>query len=133
MLTQFYSKQFLSFLLTGGIAAGVNFFSRFIYEQWFSFSSAVIVSYLTGMITAFVLAKAFVFRESEQRLSDSIMFFCAVNVLAILQTWVVSVGLALYIFPLFSINFYNKEIAHIIGIAIPVFTSYIGHKKWSFK
>jgi len=25
------------------------------------------------------------------------------------------------------------EIAHAVGVAVPVFTSYLGHKHWSFK
>ncbi|MGZ8096491.1 MAG: hypothetical protein ACXWUD_09650 [Methylosarcina sp.] len=28
---------------------------------------------------------------------------------------------------------FTKEIAHAIGVAVPVFTSYIGHKRWSFR
>ena len=44
------------FLLTGGIAAAVNFGSRIVYSNWLGFSTAVVLAYITGMITAFVLA-----------------------------------------------------------------------------
>lgn len=60
------SKQFLLFIFTGGIAALVNVGSRIFYNTWLSFSSSIIFAYLTGMVTAFVLAKCLVFQESRQ-------------------------------------------------------------------
>ena len=65
---QFVSRQFGLFVLTGGTAAVVNFGSRIVYNQWMGFSAAIILAYITGMITAFVLAKLFVFKESQQSL-----------------------------------------------------------------
>lgn len=120
-------------MITGGIAALVNFSSRILYSQSISFSSSIILAYLTGMVTAFLLAKIFVFKESTQSLHKSIIFFCLVNGLAIIQTWLVSMALFYYILPFFNIQIFTHEIAHSIGIVVPVFTSYIGHKKWSFK
>jgi len=75
VIKQFLSRQFLVFLLTGGFAALVNFLSRILYNTWMSFSSAVILAYITGMITAFILARIFVFRKSELQLHISILFF----------------------------------------------------------
>ncbi|MCF5507465.1 GtrA family protein [Pseudomonas sp. PA-3-11C] len=133
MIQQFISRQFLVFLLTGGTAAAVNFGSRVLYSLWLDFSSAIILAYLTGMITAFVLAKLFVFKDSEQSLHRSVMFFTLVNVVAALQTWGISMGLAYYVLPALGVNSFVHEIAHAIGVAVPVFTSYIGHKRWSFR
>ena len=64
MIGAFRSRQFLVFLLTGGIAAAVNFGSRILYNQWMGFSAAIVLAYITGMVTAFVLARLFVFRAS---------------------------------------------------------------------
>jgi len=97
------------------------------------FSSAVIIVYITGMITAFVLAKLFVFKESQQPAQRCAIFFVLVNLVGALQTWVISMGLAYFLLPSFGITLFVKEIAHAIGVAIPVFTSYLGHKRWSFK
>ena len=133
MIQQFVSRQFLVFLLTGGTAAAVNFVSRIVYSNWLGFSSAVILAYMTGMVTAFVLAKLFVFRESQQSVHRSAMFFVLVNLVAILQTWAISVGLAFYVLPSMGVTLYAREIAHAVGVAVPVFTSYIGHKRWSFR
>jgi putative flippase GtrA len=129
----FMSREFLVFLLTGGFAAVVNWVSRMVYNIWMPYSAAIVVAYVTGMITAFILAKLFVFKSSTQSTSRSIFFFTLVNLVAVLQTWAVSVGLAYYIFPRMGMIWHDRDIAHLIGVMIPVFTSYIGHKRWSFK
>ncbi|AQW29903.1 GtrA family protein [Ralstonia syzygii subsp. celebesensis] len=129
----FVSRHFLLFLLTGGVAAAVNWGSRIVYNLWMPYSAAIVVAYVTGMITAFILAKLFVFTESTQSTARSIVFFTLVNLVAVLQTWGVSVGLAYYVFPRLGLDWHAREIAHLIGVAVPVFTSYIGHKRWSFK
>jgi putative flippase GtrA len=123
----------MAFLLTGGIAAAVNFSARILYNLWLDFSSAVIIAYVTGMITAFVLARLFVFMESQQSVRRSLVFFGLVNLVAALQTWAISMGLAYYILPTLGITSYIREIAHAVGVVVPVFTSYIGHKRWSFR
>lgn len=133
MIRQFLSHQFFMFLLTGGIAAAVNFGSRIIYSMWLPFSVAVILAYLTGMVTAFALAKLFVFKNSQQSMQRSAVFFILVNVVAVAQTWGLSMLLLYVIFPAWSFTFYAPECAHAVGVAVPVFTSYIGHKRWSFK
>lgn len=133
MINQFFSKQFIGFLITGGIAAAVNFLSRIFYNQYCSFSIAVLFAYLTGMITAFILAKIFVFKSSAQTIKRSAIIFALVNILAAAQTWAISMGLNFYILPALGFQKYIAEIASAIGIAFPVFTSYLGHKRWSFK
>jgi len=133
VIKQFQSSQFLIFLLTGGIAAAVNFGTRIVYNLWVAFSFSIILAYVTGMITAFILAKLFVFKASQQPLHHSVMFFILVNLVAIFQTWVISMGLAYYVLPAMGIKLYIREISHAVGIAVPVFTSYIGHKHWSFR
>ncbi|MFZ5697838.1 MAG: GtrA family protein [Pseudomonadota bacterium] len=133
MIRQFMSRQFVAFLVTGGIAAAVNFGSRILYDLWLDFSTAVIVAYITGMITAFLLAKIFVFKDSTQSVQRSAAFFALVNGVAILQTWAVSMGLAYYLLPAMGVNRFVPEIAHAVGVVVPVFTSYLGHRHWSFR
>lgn len=132
MIRIFANTQFLTFLITGGFAAAVNFASRIVFNQWLSFSSSIILAYMCGMITAFALAKIFVFKKSNQAIGHSIFFFCIVNIVAVIQTWGISVLLALYVLPKMNIQSFSQEIAHAVGIIIPVFTSYLGHKYFSF-
>lgn len=132
MIKQFGSSQFLMFLLSGGFSAAVNFVSRIVYSMWLNFSTAVILAYITGMITAFVLAKLFVFKNSKQSVRRSAAFFILVNVFAIVQMWLISTSLAYYLLPSLGVTFLVQEVAHAIGLIVPAFTSYLGHKRWSF-
>jgi putative flippase GtrA len=133
MIQQFMSRQFLVFLATGGFAALVNFSSRIILNRWLSFSYSVIVAYGLGMITAYALAKIFVFKESKQSAKASAAYFVLVNIVAAAQTWIISMGLAYYLLPLLGLKVFVSEIAHLCGVIFPVFTSYLGHKHLSFK
>ncbi|HEX2639885.1 MAG TPA: GtrA family protein [Pyrinomonadaceae bacterium] len=126
------SKQFLAFLVSGGLAALANFGSRIVFNRWFSFSTSIIFGYLVGMLTAFVLMKQFVFSGSRKSLKHSIFVFTLVNLAAVAQTWAVSMVLAYYVLPWLGIHHFVREIAHACGIAVPVFNSYIGHKRWTF-
>ena len=89
-----FSRQFIMFLVAGGVAATVNFISRFYYNDIMAFGSAVVISYLTGMIVAFLLMRLFVFEKTKKRLKIEFFLFLLVNFFAILLTWGVSVGLA---------------------------------------
>jgi len=127
------SKQFLSFILAGGFAAAVNFGSRFIYSDFVSFGTAVMLAYITGMITAFILNKLFVFGKSAHSAQKEFIYFTLVNIVAAIQTYIISVGLAEYGFPYMGFDFYPEAVAHAFGVIFPVFTSFFGHKYLSFK
>lgn len=131
--SSFASRQFLVFLLTGGFAAAVNFGSRILYNRAMPFSSAVICAYITGMITAFVLAKLFVFKESTQATHHAAGWFILVNLVAVAQTWAISMLLLNWVLPWMGVTAYAREIAHGVGVVVPVFTSYLGHKHFSFR
>ena len=121
------------FLITGGTAALVNFSSRILFNHWMSFSSAIIFAYMTGMVTAFLLARLLVFKQSQHSFGRSALIFSAVNLVAVLQTWLISMGLALYVLPSMGFTHWVPEIAHAVGVVVPVFTSYLGHKHFSFR
>lgn len=129
----FPSQQFLLFLLTGGTAAAVNFGSRIVYNIWLDYSTSILLAYLTGMVTAFILAKTYVFKGTRRRMGQSALYFTLVNVVAVAQTWAISMVLAMYLLPALGIRLFVPEIAHAVGVAFPVFTSYLGHKHWSFR
>ena len=129
----FLNPQFMKFIVVGGFAAFVNFMSRLLYSQYMSFRLAVVVAYVTGMITAYLLSKYYVFEPSGKRASTEFYHFTLVNLVAVAQVWGISVGLAEYLYPYLDFQFYREEIAHFIGLVVPVFTSYLGHKYLSFK
>lgn len=127
------SLQFGRFVVAGGIAAAVNVGSRVIYDIWTSYSVAVIMAYATGMVTAFLIARSFVFPKGQNSIARSAMFFVLINLAAVLQTWVVSMVLLKYALPAVGVQRFAPEIAHMVGVAVPMFTSYLGHREWSFR
>ena len=125
-------REFVSFLITGGIAALVNLTTRIAFNIVMPFEIAIIVAYLCGMTTAFVLARHFVFERSGRTLHSEYVRFTVVNFVAAIQVWIVSVGLAEVIFPQLHFTWHSYTVAHFFGVSVPVFTSYAGHKHFSF-
>lgn len=132
MIRVFASAQFRKFLVSGGIAAGVNVGSRALYQTMVSFPLAVVLAYLTGMITAYSLARKFVFTESQRSHTEASVRFFVVNLFGIAQTTAVSIGLARYVFPAVGMTFHAEDVAHLVGVATPVFTSFVAHRSWTF-
>lgn len=124
--------EFGRFLVTGGIAAGVNVVSRWLLNHAMIYEIAVVIAYLIGMATAYVLARFFVFARSGRSVHDEAIRFALVNVAALAQVWIVSVGLARGVFPWVGFDWHAEDIAHLVGVAVPAVTSYFGHRHFSF-
>lgn len=125
-------SRFIRFLAVGGFAALMNVSARYLINFAVSYSAAIVLAYLVGMVTAFILSKFLVFERSDLRASTEFIRFGIVNLAAIAQVWLVSMGLAEWFFPWIGIDRFRHDIAHVIGVAVPVFTSYFGHRYYSF-
>ncbi|QWT18706.1 GtrA family protein [Bacillus sp. NP157] len=121
------------FILVGGTAAAVNFFSRIMFSLWLDYATAIVLAYLLGMTTAFILNRLFVFRATTTALHHQMMWFAIVNLLAIAQTLAISLLLARWLLPAIGWTWEPELCAHAVGVAVPVVTSYIGHKRLSFR
>jgi putative flippase GtrA len=126
-------RQFLLFVLSGGVAALVNVVSRVVFSQLLRFELAVLAAYGVGMVTAYVLARRFVFVANSQSVRRSFAAFALVNLVAVLQTWLVSIGMRHLLLPLIGVTALVDLIAHACGVIVPVFTSFLGHKHISFR
>jgi putative flippase GtrA len=127
------SGRFPRFLLTGGVAALVNVASRYLLNEHMSFEAAVAVAYLFGVVTAYVLAKSFVFERSSHAVATEFRRFVLVNVVSLAVVWAVSIGFALYLFPALGFRWHADSIAHFIGVASPAVVSYFAHKHYTFQ
>lgn len=127
------NKEFIQFLMAGGFSALLNFISRIVFSEIVSFRVAVLLAYLIGMTTAFLLAKYFVFEKSGRSFMSEFKGFAIVNVFSVIQVWLISVGLVEYLFPAFDFTFHPEEIAHFIGLGALAITSYFGHKHFTFR
>jgi putative flippase GtrA len=93
---------------------------------------AIVAAYICGMTVAYLLNKRFVFEASGRGVRSEYLRFTLVNLLAVAQVWVVSVGLARLVFPSIGFTWHADTVAHVIGVIVPVFTSYLGHRHFSF-
>jgi putative flippase GtrA len=131
-------NRFVRFLLAGGLAALINFGSRFFYNLFVDFSTAVVLAFMTGLTAGYVLNKLYVFTSSGNSIGHEVGWYVLVNLFALVQTWGLSVYLA-HLLPDYMpvAGSAGKEmaeaIAHGAGVLLPVFTSYIGHKYLTFR
>ncbi|MEZ5501328.1 MAG: GtrA family protein [Halioglobus sp.] len=130
--------RFFRFLLAGGLAALVNFGSRFFYNNFVDFSTAVVLAFLSGLVTAYVLNKLYVFTTSGNTVVHEVGWFVLINLFALVQTWGLSVYLVHVLPDYLSLagadgRRISEAIAHGAGVLLPVFTSYLGHKYLTFR
>jgi putative flippase GtrA len=125
-------RQFVLFLMSGGVAALVNILSRIALNLVMPYEIAIVIAYLCGMTVAYWLGRQFVFMPSGRAVADEYLRFAIVNMVALVQVWIISVALARLVFPAIHFTFHADTVAHVIGVIAPVFTSYLGHKYFSF-
>lgn len=126
-------RQFLLFLVAGGTAAVVNFLSRIALSEFLPYVPAIVVAYVIGMATAFLLNRALVFKDASNSMRSQVGWFIAINLLAVAQTVLISLLLARWLFPLAGFDWHPETVAHAIGVMVPVFTSFVGHRLLTFR
>lgn len=127
------SRQFSRFILVGAVAAAANIGSRILFDQWMAFVPSMILAFIVGLSTAFVLNRSWVFIKSGKHWLNEASWFTAVNILGLIQTIAISVALAKYLLPALGMTEHAELIGHSIGVVVPVITSYLGHKHITFK
>lgn len=132
-MTHVLNSQFVRFLFAGGLAAAANYGSRFLFSHWTSYGVAIVLAYMVGMVVAFVLMRQHVFSARDGALAPQVLKFAAVNVLAVLQTLIISLLLAHWLLPLFGVVEHVEAIAHLVGVVVPAVTSYFGHRMLTFR
>lgn len=127
------THQFSKFLLAGGVAAAANFSSRYFLGFYMQYVPSIIFAYLIGMVTAYVICRLFVFESQKNSMFQQISYFTIINIFAVSQTIVVSLLFSDYVLIIINNLSLRESIAHFIGICVPIFTSYLGHKYVTFK
>jgi putative flippase GtrA len=127
------TRRVALFLAAGAIAAAANYGSRFIFSIWFTFPVAIVLAYLVGMAVAFVLMRHYVFEGRGKALAPQIWKFTLVNLLAVAQTLIVSLVLAQWLLPWAGVTRHVDALAHAVGVAVPLVSSYFGHRLATFR
>ena len=125
--------RFARFLVAGGVAALANYGSRFLFSLRFDYEIAICLAFVVGLATGFLLMRRYVFMAHDKPLRPQVIKYVAVNGLALLQTLAISLLLARWLFPLIGVDRHAEAIAHAVGVAVPVVTSYFGHRLSTFR
>lgn len=120
------------FLLLGGLAAAVNWLSRFGWSLFASFEVAVVLAHATGMVVAFLTFRAFVFPGSPLSAPVQMRNFVLVNLVGMGLAFVTAVGLVNLVFPAIGFRFHAEAVGHGIAVLAPAATSWFGHRRLSF-
>lgn len=125
--------EFLRFAAVGGVAALVNWSSCLVLSMSVPLWIAVIPAYGAGMATAFTLTRFFVFASSGRTVRSEVWRFTLVNGVSLIQVWIVTMGLANILFPTVGFSWHMDAVAHAIGVASPIVTSFFAHKHFTFR
>ena len=124
--------QFLRFVVAAGLSVPVNLGTRILFSNVLPYEIALVLSHLCGMLTAYALTRLFVFERSGRSAPSELTRFAAVNVISVVQTWIVAVALVRLVFPRIGLATEPELVAHAIGLACASVTSYLGHRHYSF-
>ncbi len=126
------TRTFRNFALVGGIAALVNWGSRFGFQHFMSLEGAVVAAFFAGLLTGYVLNRLFVFEPSGRKIADEAARFALVNLFALGAVWLVTVGLARHVFPAVGFSWHAEAVAHGVGVLSPALISYFAHRHFTF-
>ena len=127
------TRQFVMFLLSGGIAAALNWASRFLFSLWMPFEWAVVCAFGVGLATGFALMRSIAFDGRGKPALPQAGRYAIVNAAALAQTWIVSVVLARWALPAVGVHEQAEAIGHLVGVLFPVVTSYFAHRLYTFR
>ena len=125
--------QFIKFLFCGGLAAGLNWASRFLFSLWMPFEYAVVAAFFVGLSSGYILMRLYVFETKHVSVVLQVSKYIAINMLALVQTLVISVLLLRWALPSMGVVDHADATAHLVGVLTPVVTSYFGHKLVTFR
>ena len=126
-------RQFTRFVAVSLVAAALNIGSRIGFSLLVPYTVAIVLAFMVGLSTAFVLNRMLVFVDHDNAFHQQAFWFTAVNVAALAQTLAISLLLVKWLFPILGMNWHAPTIAHVIGVGVPAITSYLGHRYLSFR
>jgi putative flippase GtrA len=126
-------RQFVLFLLSGGIAAALNWGSRFLFSLWMPFEWAVVCAFGVGLVTGFVLMRTLAFDGQGKPALPQARRYAVVNAASLAQTWIVSMLMARWALPAVGVTTQAEALGHLVGVLFPVFTSYFAHRLYTFR
>ena len=123
----FASRQFLAYLLFGGIATIVDWgtYWLFLYSLGLHYSLAVTFSFMLGSLTNFSLNKYLNFKNRYKKLHNQFVLYLLIAIIGLLFT----ILLMWICIELLSID---EFLARVIATAITLIYNFLGHKFITF-
>jgi len=129
----YLSRQFGRFLLAGGLAALVNWVSRFAFNLVMSYAAAIVAAFAVGMTVGFVLNKRYVFPYGQRPVAAEMSFFVLFNLAAFPITWVIAYVLGEWLLPGLMPRQLALALGHGCGVAVPALLNFVLHKFITFR
>jgi putative flippase GtrA len=126
-------SPFIGFAIVGAVAAATNVVARIAFQIVVPYEIAILLAFPFGLTTAFILNSRYVFGTGQSGASTAYWRFTFVNLVALVQVWIVSVFLDRVAFPGLGFTWHEETTAHTLGVLSPVITSYFAHKHFSFQ
>jgi putative flippase GtrA len=126
-------KPFVGFAIVGAVAAATNVVARIAFQIFVPYEMAIVLAFPFGLTTAFILNSRYVFGVGRSGAVTAYWRFTFVNLVALVQVWIVSVLLDRAAFPSLGFTWHAETTAHTLGVLSPVITSYFAHKHFSFR
>lgn len=127
-------RIFLYFLVSG-VAALVNFASRFFYDLFLDFWVSVVAAYFTGMLVNYALSRKYVFSSyAGATTTKTLSKFAVIAFLGLGITTVVSVIALDLLQQRFTLaEPLARGLAHCLGIGTAFAASFLGHNFLTFR
>jgi putative flippase GtrA len=129
----YLSRQFGRFLVAGGLAAIVNWLSRFAFNVVMSYAAAIVAAFAVGMAVAFVLNKRFVFPYSRRPVAAEMSFFVLFNLAAFPVVWAIAYLLGERLLPDLLPRQLALALGHGCAVAVPALVNFVLHKFITFR
>lgn len=123
----------LRYGVAGGVAAASNYGARFVFSRWLPFEAAVAAAAVVGTVVAFVLMRRYVFGPGREAVHWQGAAFAMVSAASAAQTLVISSLLARWLLPALGLERGVEAIAHGAGLVVPALTSYVAHRRITFR
>lgn len=128
-----FTAQFLKFLAVGGVAAGLQWASRFAFSHYMPFAAAVLAAYLIGLSSGYFLNVVFVFRNSGRNRKVEMAYYTMFNLAALPVVWGISVLLGSIVLPRVMSLSTAQALGNGLGIISPVAINFLLHKHLTFR
>jgi len=120
------------FLIAGSAAAIVNWLVRFPLEWIMPFAATLVVAMAIGLVSGFLLYKAWVFPPTDRPLLLQIRDFLLVNVVGQLVMLTVAILLREVLVAVGVGTVIAGGLAHLSGIGVGAAANYVGHRFFTF-